>query len=409
MRPIKLAQTSDTESETSSKALRDVSPEAIDNDWASPGHVHALLLMAATGIGIYLCYRVAAPFLPAFAWALALAVLFTPLQVRLEKKLKWPSVAAGLSVSVIGLIVVIPLTFAVQSLVVQAAHGAKLVESNIQTGEWRRALEKQPFLQPMAETIEKHLDLPGAINALSTWLSGIAMSLLKGSVFQVVEFGITFYLLFFLLRDRQIALKLLRSLSPLSSVEISELFARVADTIHATIYGTLFVASIQGFLGGIMFWWLGLPSPLLWGVVMALLAMIPMVGSLFVWLPAAMFLAIEGNWGKALILVLWGMMVVGTIDNLIRPILVGNRLKLHTALAFISVVGGLLVFGPAGLVLGPVTLAVTQSLLNVWPKYRLPRPVLTSGAFVALKNLNGLSRSETNAISRFENEGGSLG
>ena len=142
---------------------------------------------------------------------------------------------------------------------------------------------------------------------------------------------------------------------------------------------------------------------------MALLAMIPMVGSLFVWLPAAMFLAIEGNWGKALILVLWGMMVVGTIDNLIRPILVGNRLKMHTALAFISVVGGLLVFGPAGLVLGPVTLAVTQSLLNVWPKYRLPRPVLTSGSLVAVKNSSERTKSESNAISRFENEGGSLG
>jgi predicted PurR-regulated permease PerM len=405
MRPIKLAQSSDAKSVTSSEALRYESPEAVDNDWASPGHVHALLLMTATGIGIYLCYKVAAPFLPAFAWALALAVLFTPLQVRLEKKLKWPNVAAALSVGVIGLIVVIPLTFAVRSLVLQAAQGAKLVESNIQTGEWRHALEKQPFLQPMAETIEKHLDLPGAINALSTWLSSIAMSLLKGSVFQVLEFCITFYLLFFLLRDRQMALKLLRALSPVSSVEISELFARVRDTIHATIYGTLFVASLQGFLGGIMFWWLGLPAPLLWGVVMALLAMIPMVGSLFVWLPAAMFLAIEGNWGRALILVLWGMMVVGTIDNL----LVGNRLKMHTALAFISVVGGVLVFGPAGLVLGPVTLAVTQSLLDVWQKHRLLNQVLTNSAFVALKNSNGSYRSESEAISRFENEGGSLG
>lgn len=142
---------------------------------------------------------------------------------------------------------------------------------------------------------------------------------------------------------------------------------------------------------------------------MALLAVVPMVGSLFVWLPAAIFLATEGSWGKALILVLWGMMVVGTIDNLIRPILVGNRLKLHTALAFISVVGGLLFFGPAGLILGPVTLTVTQSLLNVWPKRRSAIPILANANFTASMNPGVLGRSESIAISRFENEGGAIG
>jgi predicted PurR-regulated permease PerM len=345
--------------------------ESVDNDWASPGHVHALVLMAATGIGIYLCYRIAETFLSASAWALALAVLFTPLQLRLEKKLKRPSVAAGLSVVIIGFIVVIPLTFAVQSLVVQAVQGAKLIESNIQTGEWRHALESQPIIRPLAETIEQQLDLPGAITTLSTWLSKIAMSIVKGSVFQGVEFCITFYFLFFFLRDRNRALELLRSLSPLSNDEMSRLFVRVSDTIYATIYGTLVVASLQGFLGGMMFWFLGLSAPLLWGVVMALVAILPMAGSLIVWLPAAILLAVEGDWGKALILVLWGMMVVGTIDNLIRPILFRNRLRLHTALAFVSVVGGLIAFGPAGLVLGPVTLTVTQSLLDVWARLRV--------------------------------------
>ena len=235
------------------------------------------------------------------------------------------------------------------------------------------------------------------------------MSIVKGSIFQVVEFCITFYLLFFFLRDRNRALELLRSLSPLSNDDMSRLLVRVGDTIYATIYGTLVVSSLQGFLGGMMFWYLELPAPLLWGVVMALLAMLPMVGSLFVWLPAAMFLAVEGNWGKALILVLWGMMVVGTIDNLIRPILVGNRLKLHTALAFVSAVGGLLVFGPAGLVLGPVTLTVTQSLLDVWSKDRPLNPVRNSGTLVDLKKSNGSNGPESIALSRFENEGGARG
>ena len=94
-----------------------------------------------------------------------------------------------------------------------------------------------------------------------------------------------------------------------------------------------------------------------------LLAVVPVLGAFVVWVPAALFLALEGSWGKALILILWGGLVVGTVDNLLRPILVGNRLKLHTVLAFIAVVGGLILFGPAGLILGPVILTLTTVLL----------------------------------------------
>ena len=140
-----------------------------------------------------------------------------------------------------------------------------------------------------------------------------------------------------------------------------------------------------------MFWWLGLSAPLLWGVVMALLAVVPVLGAFVVWIPAALFLALEGSWGKALILTLWGMIVVGTIDNLLRPILVGNRLKLHTVLAFMSVVGGLILFGPAGLILGPVALTVTTVLLEIWPSRTTAEAVV---------------RVEPEELSRFESEGG---
>ncbi len=199
--------------------------------------------------------------------------------------------------------------------------------------------------------------MPGSVKTLATWLSTTAGSIVKGSVFQVIGFCLTFYLLFFSLR----------SLSPLSEAEMDRLFSRVGDTIYATIYGTLAVSAAQGLLGGLMFWWLGLSAPLLWGVVMALLAVVPVLGAFVVWIPAALFLALEDSWGKALILTVWGGAVVGTIDNLLRPILVGNRLKLHTILAFMSVVGGLILFGPAGLILGPVILTVTTVLLETWP------------------------------------------
>ena len=362
------------------------------NDWGSRSHVQTLVLMAVSALGLYLCYRMAAPFLPALAWALALAVLFSPFQRWLESKLKHPNLAAAVSVLVISLIVVFPAAFVGQQLVLQAAKGAELIETKINSGEWRRALEAQPRLAPLADRIEHQLE--GTLKTLATRLSTTAGLIVKRSVFQLVEFCLTFYLLFYFLRDRHAALQSLRSLSPLTEPELDRLFGRVGDTIYATVYGTLAVSSVQGLLGGLMFWWLGLSAPLLWGLVMALLAVVPVLGAFVVWIPAALFLALEGSWGKALILTLWGMLVVGTIDNLLRPVLVGNRLKLHTVLAFISVVGGLILFGPAGLILGPVALTFTMVLLEIWTSRATVEPSMGT---------------EPEDLSRFENEGGPAG
>lgn len=355
-------------------------PVAGAGEWASAGHVRTLVVLAATGFGVYLCYRLALPFLPALVWALALAVLFSPFHRWLESKVPHPSAAALLSVGLIGLLVAVPATFVAQRLVVESAKAAELVGAKVQSGEWRRVINREPRLAAVAGEIDRQMDLPGTANALAAWLSGAAGSIVKGSVYQVLGFVLTFYLLFFLLRDRRAALRGLRSLMPLPAVEMDRLLVRVGDTIHATLYGTLAVSALQGLLGGLMFWWLGLAAPLFWGVMMALLAVVPVLGAFIVWVPAALFLAVEGSWGKALILVVWGMLVVGTIDNLLRPVLVGNRLKLHTVLAFISVVGGLMQFGPAGLILGPVVLTITMVLLEIRLHHREPGPPANGAA-----------------------------
>jgi predicted PurR-regulated permease PerM len=162
------------------------------------------------------------------------------------------------------------------------------------------------------------------------------------------------------------ALRLLRDMSPLSEMEMRELIDRVIDTVHATIYGTVAVAAVQGILSGLMFWWLALPTPVLWGFVIGLLAVVPVLGAFIVWVPAAIFLALDGSWGKAIILTAWGAVVVGGIDNLLYPVLVGNRLRLHTIPAFISIVGGILLFGPSGLILGPLAVTITIFLVGIW-------------------------------------------
>jgi predicted PurR-regulated permease PerM len=362
---------------------------SVTSDWGSRSHVQALVLIVATGIGIYLCYRLALPFLPALVWALALAVLFTPFHRWLESKLKRPSLAAAISVLMVGLIVAVPATFVGQRLVMESAKGAEIIKAKVESGEWRRAIEAQPRLAPLADWIERQFDLPGTVKTFATWLTTTAGSIVKGSVVQVIGFCLTFYLLFYFLRDRRAALQSLRSLSPLSAAQMDRLFGRVTDTIYATVYGTLAVAAVQGLLGGLMFWWLGLPAPLLWGVVMALLAVVPVLGAFVVWIPAALFLALEGSWGKALILTAWGGLVVGTIDNLLRPVLVGKRLKLHTLLAFISVVGGLILFGPAGLILGPVALTITTVLLEIWRHRGMDPPAMAANSTAQRRAASG--------------------
>jgi len=337
-----------------------------ENDWGSRSHVHTLLLMAVTVAGIYFCYRLAAPFIPAFTWALALAVLFAPLSRRLEKKIKHPNLTAAICVLAAALIVVVPAVFVAQRILGEAASGAETIKTMIQSGEWQRVLDAHPRLAPAGNWIEQQIDLPGIFNNAATWLTSAATSLIHGSVLQLIGVVLTFYMLFYFLRDRSAMLDTFRSLSPLSGPDMKRIFDGISDTVYATVYGTFAVSIVQGTLGGLMFWWLGLPSPVLWGVVMALLAVVPVLGAFIVWIPAAIFLLLDGSEGKALLLTIWGAVVVGGIDNLLYPMLVGSRLKMHTIIAFVSIVGGLIVFGPSGLILGPVMFTVTRILLEIW-------------------------------------------
>ena len=328
--------------------------------------LHVLVLMSATALGLYLCYRMALPFVPALTWALALAVLFVPVHRWLKSTVKGSNLAASVSVLVIGLIVIVPATFMGQRLASEAAAGADALKTKVDSGEWQRLLDAHPRVAPIAQRIAQQIDLPGTIGTIATRLTNAAGAFIKGSVMQAIDLLLTFYLLFYFLRDQRAVLALLRSLSPLSETEMDNLLRRLGDTVYATVYGTLTVAAVQGSLGGLMFWWLGLPAPLLWGLVMGALAVVPVLGAFLVWIPAALFLALDGSWVKALILAVWGGVVVGGIDNVIYPILIGTRLKLHTIPAFMAIVGGLTVFGPSGLILGPMALSATIVLMEIW-------------------------------------------
>ncbi len=330
------------------------------------GRAGALVLAAATIAGIVVCVLLASPFLGALTWALTLAILFAPLHARIEATLKQPDLAAMVSVLTVALVVAIPAAFVVENLVTEAASGAALAQTKIASGALQRLLDLHPSIAPIGKWIEQQIDLPAMMASLATWLSNVGASFARGSIVQVIEVVLTFYLLYYFLRDRLAAARLLRDWLPLTHAETERLFARVIDTVHATIYGTVAVAAVQGTLGGLMFWFLGLPTPLLWGLLMGLLSIVPVLGAFVVWIPAAILLALDGSWGNAVILAVWGTVVVGGIDSILRPMFVGNRLSLHTVPAFISMIGGLVLFGASGFILGPLAVTVTILLIEIW-------------------------------------------
>jgi len=330
------------------------------------GHIGSLVLLAATIAGILTCVLLAAPFLAPLTWALVLAVAAAPLHAGLEARLKQPSLAAAASVLIVLLVVAVPAAFVVGRLLEEAVSSIALVQAAVSSGALQRLLDAHPAIAPVGTWIEQRVDLSAVMTALTTWASNFGASFAKGSVVQVLQIVLTFYLLFYCLRDRRAAGRLLKDWMPLTHAETRLIVGRVIDAVHAIIYGTVAVAAVQGALGGLMFWILGLPTPLLWGLVMGLLSIVPVLGSFVVWIPAAMFLALDGSWGKAAVLVVWGAVVVGGIDNILRPMFVGGRLRLHTVPAFISIVGGLVLFGASGFILGPLAVTVTILLLEIW-------------------------------------------
>jgi predicted PurR-regulated permease PerM len=314
--------------------------------------------------GVVLCALVVAPFVPALVWAFALMVVANPMYLSLHRRLGSPVIAAGTSVVAVGLLLLIPAIVVAWQVGAQASERMQQLEQLLSSGNLQHLLDRiPPALRSFSWTSDPATGAPqnGALVAAGTQ----AGAWLRSALWAGLQIAVALFTLFFLFRDQDAVLKTVRSFMPMSEGETTYFFEELRRMAHATIYGNVVVALIQGVLGGIMFAFLGLPAALLWSVAMALLSLVPNAGAFVIWLPAAVFLAAQGAWTKAVILAAWGVLVVGTIDNLLYPMLVGKDTRLHTLAVFFSVVGGLLAFGAAGLVLGPTALAGTLALVNV--------------------------------------------
>lgn len=323
------------------------------------------VLLILTALSVIACIVIVAPFLPAITWALAIAVVAYPLHNWISSHVRRPALAAGLAVALITGGLLLPVIFIGQEVGQQATRGFKQAQQFVESGQLEAKLRQNTKTAPIARWIDTHIDVDQELKQLGDGIQQRAGQWIKGTAWMIVQVLLTIFLLFYLFRDRDKALSTLRSMLPLSHQEAGHVLERVRGMIQATMYGTFGVALIQGTLGGLMFWTLGLPGPLLWGAAMTMFAIIPSMGTFVVWAPGVLVLAAQGSYIKAGILTAWGLLVVSSIDNILYPVLVGKETRLHTVPVFLALIGGLLVFGAPGLVLGPLVLALTLALLDV--------------------------------------------
>jgi predicted PurR-regulated permease PerM len=330
--------------------------------------IQRLALLAITLVVLYASSLILKPFTTPIAWSVALAVLIYPAYQKLRSAKVHPSVAACVITALVGITVVIPAVWVAHSLFSAAVAGIDTIMPASVSDIWERVLEEYPEASKACKTLQRVFQIPDALSRTQQTLGAHADQLLKGSVKIILESALTLFIVFFLLRDSALFLTGLQQLIPLTPAETQAIVERIYDTIHAALFGMVAVAALQGFLGALLLWWLQLPGVVVWGTIMALLALVPYLGSFIVWIPVAIFLAVQGDWYRASVTVLWGTIVIGLSDNLVYPVLVGKRLHYHSLLVFFFLLGGVVIFGTAGVVLGPVLLATTDRLLWIWRK-----------------------------------------
>ncbi|MBH9398882.1 AI-2E family transporter [Pseudomonas aeruginosa] len=308
------------------------------------------------------------PFYGAVFWGTILAIIFAPVQRRLQVRLKdRKNLAALITLSICILIVIIPVIFIAGSLVQEGAS----VYQRVKSGELNFAAYLQQAVAALPPSVHQWLERFDLTNlaSLQEKLSSVAMqarqvvatkafSIGQNTFDFVISFGIMLYLLFFLLRDGRVLGRRIKQAVPLSQEHKHHLFAKFTTVIRATVKGNIAVAATQGALGGLIFWLLGIEGALLWGTLMAFLSLLPAIGAALIWAPVAAYFLLTGAIWQGVVLILFCVVVIGLVDNILRPILVGKDTKMPDYVVLISTLGGMALFGLNGFVIGPLIAAL---------------------------------------------------
>lgn len=316
------------------------------------------------------------PFAGAILWAVLLSIIFTPwYQLLLAQIPRWRNIASSATVLLIAILVVFPLTL-LASVLLQEVSG--LVE-RFQSGDLDLQRSLLEFRSSLPERVANLLTqfelkgLPAVRERLSTaltqgWqlIARQALSFGQVTVDFLLSVFVMLYLLFYLLRDGDTLLAYVQRAIPLPPEQQQVLASTFTATVRGVLRGDLLVALVQGILGGLIFWVLGLGTPILWGALMAVLSLLPVLGAGLVWAPTAIYLLLTGSILKGIVLLVFGTLVISTIDNILRPLLVGTDVKMPSYAVLVSTLGGIAIFGVNGFVIGPLLAAL---FLATWEMY----------------------------------------
>lgn len=319
-----------------------------------------------TLIAIVLCAFIVQPFLGGVVFAVTIAVCTQHPYRWLASHIRNPSLCATVALIILLIVVIAPMVFIGQQLISQAASLITALQNGAAGGWILTFAGHHPALADRLQRLINLVDLNAATQSAAAWSAKHFFGLLGSSAALIVQVVVMLFLLFFLWRDQQIAVSLVRKLLPMNSEEADSVLYRLHDTIFATGFGRLAVAAVQGILSGLAYWVLGVPGAIFWGFLTALAALIPGFGSLLIWAPIALYLGLSDHWIKAAILTVWGGGCVSLIDNILYPLIVGSHLRSHTAIIFISILGGVSLLGAPGIILGPLIFSLADSLISVW-------------------------------------------
>jgi predicted PurR-regulated permease PerM len=333
--------------------------------------VTSLVFYGAVLLIAWLAYQIVKPFLGEIGWALVLAIVLAPAQSRLAARFG-AARGAVLLTALVMFLLVLPAMLAVLMVVREGPELVGYVEGQLRDRggpmglfhvAWGWLHARLPVLPTEDEIIQQ---VTRSIGGLASQVASHAGTVVKGAVSFVFSLVITLGVLFFLLKDAPQMAGAARRLMPFGREQNERLVELTRDIVSASVTSMLAIALIQGVLGGITFLLLGVPGAALWGGLMGVLSMLPAVGAALVWAPAAIWLAVSGSLAKGIVLALVGLLVLGNVDNVIRPLLLSGSARMGTLVLVISLLGGVSAFGFIGIVLGPVVAAVLTALVETY-------------------------------------------
>jgi len=316
----------------------------------------------------YLVFLVFEPFLAPLAWAVVLVVVSYPVYARLARK--WnPTLAATASTVGVILILIVPALLVTGAFIHQGVEAVQEVQQQIQSGHfswvndlWLRVQARFPDANPgnLTTVIHRYADAGAA------YLGSRLGAVLRNTAVFLFHLAVMILAMFYLFRDGDSIVARLREVLPFEKSHRDKMIDETRELIFASVTSSLVAAVAHGILGGLAFGLTGIRAPIFWGVMMGFFSLIPLVGSALIWVPAAVSLMVDGHIGMGIALMIFCSVIVGLVDNIIRPWMISGRAEMGGLVVFISVLGGISVFGMLGVVLGPIVVAAGASMLDLY-------------------------------------------